>query len=80
MPNALREAGYHCELHDDHFAHTTEDAIWLSSVAEQQWIVLTKDERIRYRPLELHALRAARRGRSSWFAETSAELKLLQSS
>jgi hypothetical protein len=60
VPNALREAGYRCELHDDHFGHTTEDAIWLSKVATQQWIVLTKDERIRYRPLELRALRAAR--------------------
>ena len=48
-----------CELHDDHFDQHTEDAAWMKSVAASRWIVLTKDERIRYRPLELQALQAA---------------------
>lgn len=60
MPGALRAAGHRCELHDDHFDHRTEDATWLKAVAANEWIVLTKDERIRYRPLELQAIESAR--------------------
>jgi hypothetical protein len=59
VPGALRSAGYDCELHDDHFGQQTEDAAWLSAVAARNWVVLTKDERIRYRPLELLALESA---------------------
>lgn len=59
MPEALRAAGYHCERHDDHFDQRTEDTAWLSSVAANRWVVLTKDERIRYRLLELQALQSA---------------------
>jgi hypothetical protein len=44
-------------LHDDHFPQGTEDVIWLKALAELPWVVLTKDERIRYRPLELNALK-----------------------
>lgn len=34
--------------------------MWLAGVAARKWVVLTKDERIRYRPLELQALESAR--------------------
>lgn len=60
VPNALRSAGHSCELHDAHFSQNTRDTVWLSAVAARKWIVLTKDERIRYRPLELQALNSAR--------------------
>jgi hypothetical protein len=60
VPDALRSEGYRCELHDSHFEQQTEDAIWLRDVATHQWVVLTKDERIRYRPLEFQALVEAR--------------------
>ncbi len=33
--------------------------MWLGAVASRKLIVLTKDERIRYRPLELRALESA---------------------
>jgi hypothetical protein len=59
VPGVLRSAGYACELHDDHFDQHTEDTAWLNSIAARKWIVLTKDERIRYRPLELQALESA---------------------
>ena len=36
------------------------DSVWLNAVADKKWIALTKDERIRYRPLELNALKSAR--------------------
>jgi PIN like domain len=60
VPNALRAAGYLCERHDDHWDQTTEDSVWLAGVAARKWVVLTKDERIRYRPLELQTLKSAR--------------------
>jgi hypothetical protein len=60
VPKALRSAGYRCERHDDHWPQTTEDSVWLAGVATRKWVVLTKDERIRYRPLELQALESAR--------------------
>ncbi|HVX66566.1 MAG TPA: hypothetical protein VHA11_08195 [Bryobacteraceae bacterium] len=59
VPDALRAKGYECAIHDDHYAQDTEDEIWLSELAGRRWIVLTKDERIRYRPLEAAALRLA---------------------
>lgn len=60
MPEALRAAGYPCELHDEHFDDQTQDAAWLRAAAAHKWVVLTKDERIRYRPLELQAIESAR--------------------
>jgi hypothetical protein len=60
VPGALRAAGYRCTIHDEHFDQQTEDSVWLNAVAAENWIVLTKDERIRYRPLELKALESAR--------------------
>ena len=49
----------HVEVHDDHFAPDTPDAAWLRVVGERGWVVLTKDERIRRRPLEREALLTA---------------------
>ena len=48
----LRKAGLRVEVHDAHFAPNTADPDWLRVVGEQGWIVLTKDRKIRYRPLE----------------------------
>jgi len=47
------------EIHDDHFARDEEDRIWLQTAGERGWVVLTKDQRLRYRPLEIAALRAS---------------------
>jgi hypothetical protein len=44
----------------DQFPKGTEDRIWLERAGEKGWIVLTRDQRIRYRRLELLALQAAR--------------------
>jgi predicted nuclease of predicted toxin-antitoxin system len=45
------------KIHDDHFVRDEEDRIWLRAVGELGWVVLTKDQRLRYRPLEIAALR-----------------------
>ncbi len=35
------------------------DHVWLKAVGEWGWVVLTKDQRLRYNPLEITALRAS---------------------
>lgn len=56
VARALREAGARVEIHDDHFPPDAKDADWLPVAGERRWIVLTKDDRIRYRPHEKGAL------------------------
>lgn len=46
-------------MHDDHFARDEEDRSWLRAVGKRGWVVLTKDQRLRYRPLEIAALRTS---------------------
>ena len=55
----LVTAGLIVEIHDEHFARDEEDRVWLQTVGERGWVVLTKDQRLRYRPLEIAALRAS---------------------
>jgi uncharacterized protein with PIN domain len=71
VPSALRAAGFEVVAHDDVFAADTDDDIWLAEAGAQGWIVLMKDDRIRYRPRERAALEAAR---VQAFALTSANL------
>ena len=55
----LINSGLTVEIHDDHFARDEQDRVWLKIVGERGWVVLTKDQRLRYRPLEISALRAS---------------------
>ena len=50
---SLRECGVSAEMHDDHFDQNTIDVVWIPVVESRGWIIVTKDDRIRYRPLEL---------------------------
>ena len=59
IADILREAGALVEVHDDHFPAGAKDNEWLAAVGEKGWVVLTKDQRIRYRGLELKALEEA---------------------
>lgn len=56
VANALRDAGARVEIHDEHFPPNARDADWLPEVGKRGWIVLTKDDRIRYRKHERDAL------------------------
>jgi PIN like domain len=60
VAQALRDIGETVEIHDDHFAPDAKDEDWLVEVGKRGWIVLTKDDRIRYRATERTALAAAR--------------------
>jgi len=57
---ALVGAGLRVEIHDDHFDRDAQDRVWLRDVGSRGWVILTKDQRLRYRPLELAALRSSR--------------------
>jgi predicted nuclease of predicted toxin-antitoxin system len=59
VPEALLAAGVLVEIHDDHFAPDTADYVWLSSVAQRGWVILTKDKAIRYRKNERAAVEEA---------------------
>jgi predicted nuclease of predicted toxin-antitoxin system len=56
LATALRQAGLSIEVHDDHFAQDAADEEWLAAIGKNKWIVLTKDDKIRYHPRELSAL------------------------
>ena len=56
----LADAGLEVKTHDDHFPRDAEDSVWLRAVGERGWIVFTKDQRLRYRPMEIAALRASK--------------------
>jgi hypothetical protein len=42
--------------HDDVFAGDTDDEVWLRQAGHERWVVLMKDDRIRYRPGEQRAV------------------------
>lgn len=56
----LRAAGLDVVIHDDHFAQNTIDTEWLAIAGKRDWVVITRDERIRYRAAEREALRRAK--------------------
>jgi hypothetical protein len=56
VPDALRSAGEEVKVHDDCFPPGTQDHVWLRTVGESGWVILTKDSRIRYRRNEMEAL------------------------
>lgn len=55
----LAAEGLAVEIHDDHFRRDEEDRVWLAAAGARGWVVLTKDRRLRYRPLEIAALRSS---------------------
>jgi predicted nuclease of predicted toxin-antitoxin system len=59
LASVLRAATLKIEVHDDHFPPDAKDEDWLQIVGARGWIVLTSDRRIRYRALELTALKAS---------------------
>src|SRR6266498_1028323 len=60
VAQALRELGERVEIHDDHFPPDAHDEVWLTEVGGRGWIVLTKDDRIRYRITERIAFASAK--------------------
>lgn len=71
MPETLRAAGLDVRVHDELFHQGTEDVVWLREAGVQRWVVLTRDDRIRYNLLEKQAVLAAR---LRFFSITSSSL------
>ena len=42
----------------DHFAQNVQDVTWLQAIAQNDWLLITRDERIRKNPAELNALKS----------------------
>jgi hypothetical protein len=60
VPQALRLAGWSLQTHHDAFGDRDErvpDVEWLERCGASRLPVLTKDRRIRYRPVEIEAIR-----------------------
>ncbi len=60
MSGILRAAGLKVEIHDDHFAQDAKDEEWLMAVGQKRWVIVTRDERIRYRLAARQAIRRAK--------------------
>lgn len=56
FPEILKRAGFTVERHRDHFPPECPDEDWLAEVGRREWIALTHDARIRYKPNELAAV------------------------
>ena len=71
MPDALRAAGLEIRVHDDLFPPGTQDVVWLREAGAHGWVVITRDDRIRYNQLEKEAVLAAK---LRFFSITSSSL------
>ena len=71
MPDALRAAGVEIRVHDELFPQGTQDVDWLREAGANRWVVITRDDRIRYNQLEKQAVIAAR---LRFFSITSSSL------
>lgn len=56
VAKAIRDAGFEVELMDDHFAQDADDADWIPDVAAHGWVIVTRDRRILFNPVERAAL------------------------
>lgn len=56
FPEILKGAGITVERHRDHFKPECPDEDWLAEVGKREWVALTHDARIRYKPNELAAV------------------------
>lgn len=57
FPDILKKAGIRVERHVDHFADDADDEEWLKEISKRGWYVLTHDQRIRYKPNEIAAVK-----------------------
>jgi hypothetical protein len=56
FPEILSAAGFRVERHHDHFAPDATDEFWLREIGKRNWVAITHDRRIRYKPNELEAV------------------------
>jgi hypothetical protein len=71
VPEALRTAGVEVRVLDELFPQGTQDVDWLREAGANRWVVITRDDRIRYNQLERQAVIATR---LRFFSITSSSL------
>jgi predicted nuclease of predicted toxin-antitoxin system len=57
VPQALRMVGQTIHYHDEVFRDDTPDTTIIARVAQEDWVLVTRDKKIRRRPAELTAIR-----------------------
>jgi len=57
---AIAAAGHIAHLQRDEIAPGTHDVEWLPVIGQNRWILITKDEKIRKRAIEVQVLGASR--------------------
>ena len=62
VARALKEVRDDVLWLEDRFAHNTRDEDWLRSAGEEQWLVISRDKKIRTRPAERQAILDGRVG------------------
>src|SRR5260370_19095269 len=60
VSQALQAAGEAVIIHDDCFPQDAHDRVWLREAGAKEWVVLTKDSKIRYRQNGITELLSAR--------------------
>ena len=58
LAHGMREFGEDIDHLQDHFLQSAHDEEWLPVVGKNGWILITRDDNIRWRVAELRALRA----------------------
>lgn len=53
----LRREGIRVEVHDDHLSPDAPDEEWVELVGREGWVAVTRDKNIRYRAVEISAIR-----------------------
>ena len=56
FPQILKAAGFVVQRHQDNFRPGCPDEEWLAEIGRRDWIAVTHDGRIRYKPNELAAV------------------------
>ncbi len=57
LAKGMREFGQDAAHLTEHFAPAEKDEVWLRHLGANGWILVTRDERIRWNPAEIRALR-----------------------
>jgi hypothetical protein len=56
FPDILAAAGLTVERHQNHFRQDCPDEEWLQAIGRKEWVAITHDTRIRYKPNERDAV------------------------
>jgi len=62
LAEGMKEFGEDVVHLKEFFADDTDDPVWLARIGSEGWFLVTRDDRVRFRPAELTALKENRVG------------------